>query len=42
MSQAVSEPTIPRVEAEKNVDGSGEVVFVSATLVGKSQREHEE
>jgi hypothetical protein len=25
----------PRVEAEENVDGSGEGVFVSATLLGK-------
>jgi hypothetical protein len=28
MSQAVSEHTIPRVETEKNVDGSGEAVCV--------------
>ena len=41
-SHAVSEHTILRVEAEKNVDGRIEDVFVSATLFGKSQSEHGE
>jgi len=37
MYQAVLEHAIPRVETEKNVDGSGEAVFVSTTLLGKSK-----